>query len=177
MKIHSKVTKEDIIEFVFLTYGNTKAGRKRDIKQRIVFSVIFAVCWLIFFLTPGVVVPVVWYIGMIASVLGFIAVFLPLVGRRSVEKQRLKGLEKFTGSTITIDDAGVRTCADDETQDIFFAWSVIHRVIISDNMYLFHAECGIIIFFNKEFVQGREPELAELIGHNVDESKVVCRKS
>ena len=162
----------------FFDLCKVTSGKKQDTKQRIILSIFFALILLIFFFNPLVKLPALWYVGIITSTIGFISVFLPLVGRHIVEKQKLEASEKrCNGATILINESGLRTKADDESQDLFLSWKSITCVMISDNLYLFPSPSGIVIFFNKCYIKGEEDKLDEYIHQYLGSEKITHRKS
>ncbi len=179
MEFHVETSKKDLKEFIFLTYGKVTTGRKRDIQLRVFFSIFFMATFLLLFLKPITKGPVfLWYLGEFASIFGFISAFIPLIGRRTAERIRIKLMDKACQSaTIFLDENGIRTKADDGGQDIYFGWKNINSLIISDNLYLFVSNVGIGIFFNKQYVKDCEEQLKEYIKTNVDEKKISYRKS
>lgn len=69
-------------------------------------------------------------------------------------KRLYSNAEKFgaLNSALYLSEAGVRTKTEDGSEDMFFAWKAVTRLVVSKNLYIFITRGNMAVFLGRRFV-------------------------
>lgn len=76
-------------------------------------------------------------------------------------------------STIWLTEEGITTELNNGALKMFCSWSMVDTLYVTKNLYIFVLGNGIGVFFNKEYLQGREPLLMQMVAYSMPGKPVI----
>lgn len=161
MEFWTKATKEDYVEFGMATLTRKrkwKWSRKHPYAHVGIWFAVSLVGWLFFtwasqwhmYAAAGFLL---WLsgVGKVFCVLLFVIALFTLLGMVTSKGMYAKKYNpEEPASLLRVDEQGVRTTMQDNSQSLFYAWRHIQSLLISQHLYIFITNSGLGIFVNKQ---------------------------